>query len=73
MDKFDWFLVAAIAMSLCSFSYAVIKTAQDLREGMNEVVIKEQERRDEDIRTRCAVYYNDGTDRWTECMGVGYK
>lgn len=23
--------------------------------------------------TKCAVYYNDGTDRWKDCMGVGLK
>ncbi len=72
MDKFEWFLLIILAILFCSFSYAVIKTAQDIREGMNDVVIKEQERRKEDIRTRCAVYYNDGTGRWIECMGVGY-
>lgn len=22
--------------------------------------------------TICAPYYNDGTDRWKDCMGVGY-
>lgn len=73
MDKFEWFLVIAICLIFTSFCVAVVKTAEDIREGMNEVVIKEQERRDEDIRIKCAHYYNDGTDRWAECMGVGYK
>lgn len=21
---------------------------------------------------KCGMYYNDGTERWKECMGVGY-
>lgn len=25
------------------------------------------------LPTRCRVYYTDGTDRWIECMGVGYR
>ena len=22
---------------------------------------------------KCAPYYNDGTEQWIDCMGVGYK
>lgn len=22
---------------------------------------------------KCAPYYNDGTERWIDCMGVGYQ
>lgn len=25
------------------------------------------------LPTKCRPYYNDGTDRWIDCMGVGYK
>jgi hypothetical protein len=25
------------------------------------------------LPTKCRKFYNDGTDRWIECMGVGYK
>lgn len=25
------------------------------------------------LPTKCAPFYNDGSDRWIECMGVGYK
>lgn len=25
------------------------------------------------LPTKCAQYYNDGTERWINCMGVGYK
>lgn len=25
------------------------------------------------LPTKCKEFYNDGTDRWIECMGVGYK
>lgn len=25
------------------------------------------------LPTKCRPFYNDGTDRWIECMGVGYK
>ena len=25
------------------------------------------------LPTKCKEFYNDGTDRWVECMGVGYK
>jgi len=24
------------------------------------------------LPAKCTVYYNDGTDRWKDCMGVGY-
>ncbi len=25
------------------------------------------------LPVKCAPYYNDGTDSWINCMGVGYK
>ena len=25
------------------------------------------------LPSECEKYYNDGTDQWKECMGVGYK
>lgn len=68
MDRFEKILIVFIFILFLSISYAVIETA---RGEMEEVIEKETERRH--LPTQCAVYYNDGTDNWKECMGVGYK
>lgn len=74
MSKWEWFLIFGIVCIFTSLSYAVIKTAKENTEVYyQKIEQKKEDRRQEDIRVRCAVYYNDGTGRWKECMGVGYK
>lgn len=51
-------------------SVAVLKTAAETRDMVDNI------KRNQEVKhlpTECAVYYNDGTDRWKECMQVGIK
>lgn len=68
MSRFDKFFISFILLLIVSFSFAVIKTAKEI----GDIVIEnKRERRHQP--TECEQYYNDGTDNWKECMGVGYK
>lgn len=70
MSIFDKLFLIFIVVFCMSFSYAVIKTASNIEERMNEI---QQEKEMKDRRIECRAYYNDGTDRWKDCMGVGYR
>ena len=67
MDLGDKLMVFFIVILLFSISYAVFETARDIRE-IKDVVVERTH-----LPSECQQYYNDGTDQWKECMGVGYK
>ena len=74
MDKGELFVIIFLILITLSLNYAVIKTANNVKETRDRYYQEiEQKRREDDIRVRCAQYYNDGTGRWAECMGVGPK
>lgn len=61
--------IAMILSLFVSFSYAVLKTAGEIREEVKEESLFVNKH----LPTTCQPFYNDGTDRWKECMGVGIK
>lgn len=67
MDTFEKFMILFIIVFFTSLSVAVIKTAH----GIQEVIEKEYNRREVPLAEKCEQYFNDGTDQWKECMGVG--
>ena len=67
-DIMEAVCVVFVCVLLVSFSYAVIDTASNIRENVNKDI--------KDIKhlpSECEKYYEDGTDNWKDCMGVGYK
>lgn len=74
MDRIDRMIAGIIFIFLLiifvSFSYAVIETAENVRNKVEEAV---KERDNKHLTMECEQYYNDGTGRWAECMGVGHK
>ena len=80
MSKEDRIILSFICILFVLLGISVLKTAENIREYTEQKRIelevteqKKEELKQEDIRVKCAVYYNDGTGRWKECMGVGYK
>lgn len=54
--------IIALALNTCTL---------EIGEYVEPAAVVKQER--EHLPTKCAPYYNDGTDQWIECMGVGRK
>ena len=55
---------------LVSFTYAVLETASDSQ----DIQVKDQQKQEVNtLPQKCAPFYNNGTDDWIECMGVGKK
>jgi len=67
MDRFEKFMIVFVFLLFFSISYAVLETAKGEIEDIKEIT----ERRH--LPSECQSYYNDGTDRWKDCIGVGYK
>ena len=67
MDRAEKFMILFVLILFISISLAVLKTASGEIEDIKEIT----ERRH--LPAECQPYYNDGTDRWKECMGVGPK
>jgi hypothetical protein len=42
-------------------------TAQD-----DSLYVQPEKQASTHLPTKCRPYYNDGTERWIDCMGVGY-
>ena len=66
-DACELIVLFFILVFCVSFSYAVLDTAYHARENI--------ELKGKNSVTRaqlCRPYYNDGTDRWYNCMGIQY-
>lgn len=70
MTKFEKFMILFLIIFFTSLSYAVIKTAGEVRKNVTQEV---KGRQVEHLPSVCQQYYNNGTDQWIECMGVGRK
>lgn len=70
MKIFEYIIALFFIAIVLSFSYAVVKTAQESIEIVEEN--KEKKERVLTLPEKCQSYYNDGTDKWKDCMGVGY-
>jgi len=69
MNKFEKFMILFLIVFFLSFSLAVIKTAYGGAERMEKIYREMVTPRP----SVCSQYYNDGSNRWINCMGVGYK
>lgn len=65
------FFVATLLVLLLLFAVLVVATAAESGKVVDETPAPDSRRAP--LPVRCAPYYNDGTDRWKDCMGVGYK
>lgn len=73
MDRFEKiFLILSVSL-IVSFSVAVVNTASEIQEILERNITETRETEADQLLKECSAYYNDGTDRWMECMGVGYK
>lgn len=70
MNTEDKLMILFVVCIFLSLSYAVLETAMELKK---EVIFDRLNKEARDRRIECSTYYNDGTDRWKECMGVGYE
>lgn len=70
MTRFEKFMILFLIIFFTSLSYAVVKTAGEIREKVTQ---ESKGRQVEHLPTKCRQYYNTGTDQWIECMGVGRK
>ena len=66
MTRFEKFMILFLIIFFTSLSYAVVKTAGEIRENVTQEI---KGRQVEHLPTN----YNTGTDQWIECMGVGKK
>ena len=69
-QRWNIFFLIIFCLFLFSFVYAVFTTAI---ESMN---YHDDSMRRIEFRHRaaeCEQYYNNGTDEWKDCMGVGYQ
>jgi hypothetical protein len=65
------------AVILVVFGYLALICLQDMRDlleaaHMQRTTVVVHTVKTESLPVRCRPYYNDGTERWAECMGVGY-
>ena len=70
MTIFEKILIIFIIILFTSLSHAVIKTAYEIGQKIEE---RTEQRSRLHLPSKCRQHYNDGTNRWKECMGVGYK
>lgn len=70
MTRFESFVILFIVSLIAILSNAVLHTAQSIEEEVKEINARQEVKH---LPTECAVYYNDGTDQWIDCMNVGYK
>jgi len=68
MKGIDWVFMILISLGLITTSLAVLihLTARDPHHTLDKFS-------KQTLPQKCQVFYNDGTDRWRECMGVEYK
>jgi len=69
MSKGEYIVITFILFLLVSLTVAVLETATEIREIVQE---RELSIDRSHLPSECEKYYNDGTDRWKDCMGVGY-
>lgn len=63
-------LALTILLALVLFVWMIFSgIANVTREQADELRLQQKQ----SLPDKCAVYYDDGTDRWKECMGVGLK
>jgi len=71
MTTFERFVILFLIVIFTSMSYAVLKTAKETQESIKDIKdIREQQLT---LPEKCRKFYNDGTDRWVNCIGVEYK
>jgi hypothetical protein len=64
--------LVALFLSCLALFYLVIAVAL-IQTAKGESVITERPTPQQTLPQKCAEFYNDGTDQWIDCMGVGYK
>jgi len=67
MSNSERLMILMILIISLSISIAVIKTAYTTQR-----MIEDNRTEREHLPSKCEQYYNDGTDRWKDCMGVDY-
>lgn len=67
---FEKCMIFFVLLLVVSFSYAVVETAEGSR---HKVEIYQQKQEVKSLPEKCQPFYNDGTDQWKDCMGVGFK
>ena len=68
MKGLDWVFMISISLGLMSVSLAILihLNARDPHHTLEKFS-------KQTLPQKCQVFYNDGTDRWKDCMGVEYK
>ena len=66
----DWLMLLCICVMLVAITYAVFDT---LGQATGTVSASYSSNTSIHLPTKCAEFYNSGTDEWKECMQVGYK
>lgn len=65
---------AILTALVCSLIVLVTFTKLlDAKLARDAILAAESEPSSESLPTKCEPFYNDGTGRWIECMGVGLK
>ena len=61
--------------TMCLFLFFILVLVQDIRNMIKDNVVQDMHMNNERISLpeKCHTFYNDGTGRWADCMGVGYK
>ena len=59
--------------ALCSLTAVIFIALQDARLEAAGTLAVRSERISGTLPRKCEEFYNDGTGRWIECMGVGLK
>jgi hypothetical protein len=67
---FERIVILFIISLFFTFSYAVLKTAEESKEN---IVIKQHRVKELSLPEKCRPLLYDGEDQWAECMGVGKK
>jgi hypothetical protein len=72
MRASDYVSLIVVFAIFGSITYAVIATASELQYTVvyQEVIVKNEK---QTLPQKCQPYYNNGTNEWINCMGVGLK
>lgn len=69
-----WVLIpvmTALGLLLLLFTFVVLFAAHD--HATRDTASKPRTSKRVSLPQQCAQFYNNGTDQWIECMGVGRK
>lgn len=72
MNKICNVLVVLYICLLTIFVLTTLRVVNDIKDIVQRAEYEEAMSSYQQAPERCARYYNNGTDDWINCMGVGY-